>query len=255
MPSASTPPDLSRVAPRPSSRLEQGCNGPRCLCLFLLVAALAAGNGGVALSADGLHRVAVTMLTLVAALAGLRTLRTGTGPPFVACLVLTALLVVVWHRQAATTTQDRWVGALTMVVDAYAIGLGVAFALLAVRLLSPLKATALVFSTASAIALGAVAFEVRDASRGGFRIESECPFPVGSEHSFRFQADGDRPTTIVAVCRHIQRVDLSKQGHSNHAPRYAAGFEFLPQPAENLRRVLALMAEATVAETHATVGV
>ena len=96
---------------------------------------------------------------------------------------------------------------------------------------------------------------VRDASRGGFRIESACPFPVGSEHSFRFQPVDGRPTTIVAVCRHIQRVDLTNQGHSNHAPRYAAGFEFLPQPAENLRRVLALMAEATVAEAHATVGV
>jgi hypothetical protein len=94
---------------------------------------------------------------------------------------------------------------------------------------------------------------VRDASRGGFRIESECPFPVGSEHSFRFQTGG-RPTTIVAVCRHIQRVNLSNQRRSNRAPRYAAGFEFMPQPAENLRRVLTLMAAATMAEAEAVVG-
>ena len=96
---------------------------------------------------------------------------------------------------------------------------------------------------------------VRDASRGGFRIESVCPFPVGSEHSFRFQAMGGRPTTIVAVCRHIQRVNPSNHGHSNHAPRYAAGFEFLPQPAENLRRVLTLIAARTVADVDVAVGV
>ena len=93
---------------------------------------------------------------------------------------------------------------------------------------------------------------VRDASRGGFRIESVCPFPVGSEHSFRFQAIGGRPTTIVAVCRHIHRVNPSNHGR---APRYAAGFEFLPQPAENLRRVLTLIAARTVAEVDVAVGV
>jgi hypothetical protein len=91
---------------------------------------------------------------------------------------------------------------------------------------------------------------VRNASRGGFRIESACPFPVGSEHSFRFQTLGGRPATIVAVCRHIQRVS-----RSSDAPRYAAGFEFLPQPAENLRRVLVLIAAAAETEAHAAVGV
>ena len=95
---------------------------------------------------------------------------------------------------------------------------------------------------------------VRDVSRGGFRIESECPFPVGSEHSFRFQTGG-RPTTVVALCRDIERVNYSSHGRSNRAPQYVAGFEFQPQPAENLRRVLTLMAEATVAEATAVVGV
>ena len=57
---------------------------------------------------------------------------------------------------------------------------------------------------------------VRDASRGGFRIESECPFPVGSEHSFRFQTGG-RPTTIMAVCRHIQRVNFSSRAFESRA--------------------------------------
>jgi hypothetical protein len=89
---------------------------------------------------------------------------------------------------------------------------------------------------------------VRNASRGGLLIESACPFPVGSEHSFRFQAHGGQPATIVAVCRHIRRV-----GRSDSAPRYTAGFEFLPQPSENLRRALAIIAQATIAEP-ATVG-
>jgi hypothetical protein len=89
---------------------------------------------------------------------------------------------------------------------------------------------------------------VRNASRGGLLIESACPFPAGSEHSFRFQTYGGQPTTIVAVCRHIRRV-----GRADSAPRYAAGFEFLPQPSENLRRVLAIIAQATIAEAE-TVG-
>lgn len=90
---------------------------------------------------------------------------------------------------------------------------------------------------------------IRNASRGGLLIESACPFPVGSEHSFRFQTYGGKPATIVAVCRHIRRV-----GRSDAAPRYAAGFEFLPQPSENLRRVLALIAAATLSETPTPVG-
>ena len=84
---------------------------------------------------------------------------------------------------------------------------------------------------------------VRNASRGGFFVESACPFPVGSEHSFRFQTFGVRPTTVVAVCRHTQRL-----GRSGSEPRYAAGFEFLPQQSENLRRVLAIIATATANE-------
>jgi hypothetical protein len=90
---------------------------------------------------------------------------------------------------------------------------------------------------------------VRNASRGGLLIESACPFPVGSEHSFRFHTHGGRPATIVAVCRHIQRVS-----RADAAPRYAAGFEFLPQPSENLRRVLARIADATAADTRSPVG-
>jgi hypothetical protein len=90
---------------------------------------------------------------------------------------------------------------------------------------------------------------IRNASRGGLLIESACPFPVGSEHSFRFQTYGGQPTTIVVVCRHISRI-----GRSDSSPRYAAGFEFLPQPTENLRRVLALIADATIAETGIPVG-
>jgi hypothetical protein len=89
---------------------------------------------------------------------------------------------------------------------------------------------------------------VRNASRGGLLIESACPFPVGSEQSFRFQASSGHAATVVAVCRHIRRV-----GRADSAPRYAAGFEFLPQPSEHLRRALAIIAQATIAES-ATVG-
>ena len=90
---------------------------------------------------------------------------------------------------------------------------------------------------------------IRNASRGGLLIESACPFPVGSEHSFRFHTHGGQRTTIVAVCRHIRRV-----GRADAPPRYAAGFEFLPQPTENLRRVLGLIAAATLADAPTPVG-
>ena len=85
---------------------------------------------------------------------------------------------------------------------------------------------------------------IRDASRGGFSVESPCPFPVGSEHSFRFHKPTGETTTVVAVCRHI-----TQMSRSNGKPRYSAGFEFLPQPAENLTRVLAIIA-AVAAHTE-----
>jgi hypothetical protein len=80
---------------------------------------------------------------------------------------------------------------------------------------------------------------IRDASRGGFSVESACPFPVGSEHTFRFQNLTGGTTNVVAICRHTAPLQ-----RAHGAPRYSAGFEFLPQPAENLTRVLATIAAA-----------
>jgi hypothetical protein len=80
---------------------------------------------------------------------------------------------------------------------------------------------------------------VRDASRGGFSVESPCEFPVGTEQSFRFQTEGGTSTTVAMICRHAKRV--SRQ---DHAPVYSAGFEFLPQAPENINRVLAVIAAA-----------
>jgi hypothetical protein len=80
---------------------------------------------------------------------------------------------------------------------------------------------------------------VRDASRGGFSVESPCEFPVGSEHSFRFQTEGGRATTVTLVCRHAKRL----RG-TDAAPVYSAGFAFLPQPSAHISRVLAVIAAA-----------
>jgi hypothetical protein len=80
---------------------------------------------------------------------------------------------------------------------------------------------------------------VRDASRGGFSVESPCEFPVGSEHSFRFQTEDGQSTTVTLVCRHAKRL-----GGSDAGPVYSAGFAFLPQPSGNINRVLAVIAAA-----------
>jgi hypothetical protein len=46
---------------------------------------------------------------------------------------------------------------------------------------------------------------------------------------------------VVLVCRHAKRVSPP-----DRVPLYSAGFEFLPQPAERITRVLAMIAAATV---------
>ena len=80
---------------------------------------------------------------------------------------------------------------------------------------------------------------IRDASRGGFAVESACDFPVGSEHSFRFQTEDGRSTTVIMVCRHAKRVSASDQ-----PPIYSAGFEFRPQAPETISGVLRVIAAA-----------
>jgi hypothetical protein len=75
--------------------------------------------------------------------------------------------------------------------------------------------------------------KVREASAGGFSVETQIPLPVGSEHTFRFQNQAGQATTVVATCRHCLRVN--RPGSSS---LFVAGFEFVPQPAENLRLIL-----------------
>ena len=73
---------------------------------------------------------------------------------------------------------------------------------------------------------------VREASHGGFSVESQLRFLVGSEHTFRFWNRAGGSATAIAVCRHTRRV----AGHMGGG-RYESGFEFAPQPAENLQLV------------------
>jgi hypothetical protein len=77
-----------------------------------------------------------------------------------------------------------------------------------------------------------VAVVIREASEGGFSVESPVLFPVGSEHMFRLSVDSATSTTVFALCRHSMRVNRL-DGPSFHI----SGFEFLPQPEENLRLV------------------
>jgi hypothetical protein len=73
---------------------------------------------------------------------------------------------------------------------------------------------------------------VREASSGGFSVESQLPFPVGSQHAFRFQNQSGQAATVRAVCRHCMRINRSDTSS------YIAGFEFVAQPAENLRLII-----------------
>jgi hypothetical protein len=77
-----------------------------------------------------------------------------------------------------------------------------------------------------------VAVVIREASDGGFSMESPVLFPIGSEQMFRLRADSGAATTVRAVCRHSMRVNRLD------GPSFSiSGFEFLPQPEENLRLV------------------
>jgi len=72
---------------------------------------------------------------------------------------------------------------------------------------------------------------VLEISLGGFSVESPEPFVVGSEHAFLFSAADGRETMVRCQCRHV------KMSGGLGKPTYIAGFEFLPQPAENLELI------------------
>jgi hypothetical protein len=71
---------------------------------------------------------------------------------------------------------------------------------------------------------------VREASAGGFSVESQLPFPVGSAHDFRVQNRSGQSATVHAVCRHCMRIN-----RPNGSSSYIAGFEFTSQSAGSSR--------------------
>lgn len=73
---------------------------------------------------------------------------------------------------------------------------------------------------------------IRDVSLGGFSVESPIAFPVGSDQTFLFSAADGRQTQAWCRCRHARATRV------NGAPMCVAGFEFLPQPEEQLRIII-----------------
>jgi hypothetical protein len=80
---------------------------------------------------------------------------------------------------------------------------------------------------------GDVSVTIRDVSQGGFALESPVPFAVGAEQTFLFTSADGQETLVRCQCRHA-RMTTSAAG----AAVCVAGFEFLPQPEENLKVVL-----------------
>ena len=83
---------------------------------------------------------------------------------------------------------------------------------------------------------------VREASLGGFSVVSPAPFPVGSQQSFLFSTLDGRETLAFVEFRH--------SAASPHVGRtaYIAGFEFQPQPKDNLALVVDLLKAITSRE-------
>jgi hypothetical protein len=73
---------------------------------------------------------------------------------------------------------------------------------------------------------------IRELSLGGFSVESAIPFPVGFDHTFLFSAADGRETLIRSCCRH------SRMEETDRGTTCVAGFEFLPQPEEQLKIVV-----------------
>jgi hypothetical protein len=73
---------------------------------------------------------------------------------------------------------------------------------------------------------------VREISLGGFSIESPVPFVEGSEHTFLFSTPDGRETLAQCQCRHAHMTEVRGKTVC------IAGFQFLPQPAENLKVIV-----------------
>ena len=87
-----------------------------------------------------------------------------------------------------------------------------------------------------------LAVTVREASLGGFSVVSPAPFPVGSQQSFLFSTVDGRETLAFVECRHCAAYpNLGRTA-------YIAGFEFQPQPKDNLALVIEVLQEITSRE-------
>lgn len=86
---------------------------------------------------------------------------------------------------------------------------------------------------------------VLDISLGGFAVESRIPFPTGSEQTFLFSTGDGRETLVRCECRNVRTTELDGETIS------VAGFQFLPQPEENLTVVAETIRRAALAQTGA----
>lgn len=83
---------------------------------------------------------------------------------------------------------------------------------------------------------------VLDISLGGFAVESPIPFPTGSEQTFLFSTGDGRETLVRCQCRNVRTTEV------DGATISVAGFEFLPQPEENLQVVAETVRRAALAQ-------
>jgi hypothetical protein len=83
-------------------------------------------------------------------------------------------------------------------------------------------------------------FLVREVSSGGFSIEADRSFAVGTEHTFQFEIPSGPAARVKTLCRYCTLVSRDGEPRS-----YMSGFEFLPQPSQNLRPILGAIATNT----------
>jgi hypothetical protein len=74
---------------------------------------------------------------------------------------------------------------------------------------------------------------ILEVSRGGFSLESPSEFAVGVEQTFLFTTNDGDETLVRCQCRHSHA-----KAAMGGTQTYVAGFEFLPQPEENLRIIV-----------------
>lgn len=74
---------------------------------------------------------------------------------------------------------------------------------------------------------------IRDASEGGFSVESVLPFEIGDRHRFMIAGPDGEAATIEGVCRHAMRFRTAAGD-----PACIAGFEFPGDATNSARRIL-----------------